>query len=117
MHRNQALALSAAYFDESKFLQELSRRVAMRTESQSPSGGPVLRAYLADEIAPGLERLGFVCRVLDNPHAGGGPLLLAERIEPDAAFTVLTYGHGDVVRGQEQQWRQGLEPWSVVVEG
>ena len=31
--------------------------------------------------------------------------------------TVLTYGHGDVIRGQEDQWRQGLSPWKIVIEG
>ena len=30
---------------------------------------------------------------------------------------MLTYGHGDVIRGQEDQWRQGLSPWKIVVEG
>lgn len=117
MSRNQALAMSARYFDEGHFLEVLSRRVALRTESQSPSGQPILRAYLSDEIAPELERLGFATRLLGNPCAGGGPFLLAERIEPDAAFTVLTYGHGDVVRGQDQQWRAGLDPWLLAVEG
>ena len=117
MSRHDALARSAAFFDQGHFLEALSRRVAMRTESQNPSSAPILHAYLSKRIAPELQRLGFTHRILDNPHAGGGPFLLAERIEPDAAFSVLTYGHGDVVRGQERQWRQGLSPWSVVVEG
>ena len=30
---------------------------------------------------------------------------------------MLTYGHGDVVRGQDGQWREGLSPWKIVVEG
>src|SRR3569832_1977812 len=116
MSRNQALALAARYFDVRHFFEDLSRRVAIRTESQNPAGAPVLRAYLGDELAPSLERLGFTCRVLDNPR-GASPFLVAERIEPDAAFTVLTYGHGDVVRGQESQWREGLNPWAVVIDG
>ena len=117
MTRSQALALSARHFDEGHFLATLSRRVAIRTESQEPAGAPILQAYLCEEIGPELERLGFTIRVLPNPQAGGGPFLLAERTEPDAAFTLLTYGHGDVVRGQAAQWREGLAPWSVVVEG
>jgi acetylornithine deacetylase/succinyl-diaminopimelate desuccinylase-like protein len=72
---------------------------------------------LIDSIVPQLGLLGFTWKIIDNPIFSGGPFLIAERIEPDAAFTVLTYGHGDVVRGQEEQWRAGLEPWRVTVEG
>lgn len=117
MSRSEALAASAAYFDDGRFLDTLSRRVAVRTESQEPTSAPLLWAYLGEHIGPDLERLGFTCRVLDNPRPDGGPFLVAERIEPGAAFTVLTYGHADVVRGQAAQWRQGLDPWTVVVEG
>ena len=31
--------------------------------------------------------------------------------------TVMTYGHGDVVRGYDDQWREGLNPWEITVEG
>src|SRR5690606_11599386 len=31
--------------------------------------------------------------------------------------TVLSYGHGDVVSGQEGQWREGLDPWQLRAEG
>ena len=48
--------------------------------------------------------------------AGGSPFLIAERSEPGAPFTVLSYGHGDVVRGYDAQWRQGLDPWRLTVE-
>ena len=90
----------------------------MRTESQNPERGPELRAYLTDEMAPQLQRLGFACRLIDNPEPGSAsPFLLAERTEPGAAFTVLTYGHGDVVRGYDAQWREGLNPWDIVVDG
>jgi acetylornithine deacetylase/succinyl-diaminopimelate desuccinylase-like protein len=30
---------------------------------------------------------------------------------------VLSYGHGDVIRGQESQWRAGLSPWTLVRDG
>jgi acetylornithine deacetylase/succinyl-diaminopimelate desuccinylase-like protein len=30
---------------------------------------------------------------------------------------VLSYGHGDVIRGQEGEWRAGLEPWKLAREG
>jgi hypothetical protein len=68
-------------------------------------------------MRPGLERQGFRCTLLDNPSKNGGPFLLAERIEDAALPTVLSYGHGDVIRGQEAQWRAGLDPWVLKREG
>ena len=43
--------------------------------------------------------------------------MYAERIEDPALVTVFTYGHGDVIRGQETQWRSGLSPWTLTQEG
>ncbi|KAF1020205.1 MAG: Succinyl-diaminopimelate desuccinylase [Paracidovorax wautersii] len=117
MSRELAIAHSLAHFDSGAFFKDLSRRVAFRTESQGAGRLDDLQAYLDKELAPSLQALGFVCTQLPNPVAGKGPFLLAERREPDAAFTVLTYGHGDVVRGQDAQWREGLSPWTVVAEG
>ncbi|APW39866.1 hypothetical protein RD110_23860 [Rhodoferax koreense] len=117
MSRHQAIEQTLAIFDDGRFQQTLARRVAFRTESQDSASGPILHAYLDDEITPKLEALGFTCRVIDNPEPGKSPFLLAERIEPEAAFTLLTYGHGDVVRGYDAQWRAGLNPWEIVVEG
>ena len=47
---------------------------------------------------------------------GAGPILLAERIE-NSGPTVITYGHGDTVRGLEDQWRAGLDPWTLQRDG
>ena len=30
---------------------------------------------------------------------------------------MLTYGHGDTVRGLDDQWRDGLDPWVLTEEG
>ena len=117
MSRAQAIAQVEAYFDDGRFMDTLKRRVAIRSESQEPDSRPHLYAYLRQEIVPFLQGLGFTSEVIDNPLPGGTPFLIAERIEPQAAFTVLTYGHGDVVRGYDKQWRQGLFPWEIVVEG
>ncbi len=117
MTRQQAIDQTLACFDDGRFHQVLARRVAMRTESQDPDSAPALRAYLSDELQPALERLGFRCRLVENPVLARCPFLIAERIEADAAFTLLSYGHGDVVRGYGAQWRDGLSPWAVVAEG
>jgi acetylornithine deacetylase/succinyl-diaminopimelate desuccinylase-like protein len=112
MTRAAAIAAAEAYFDEGGFAADLTRRVAIPTESQVEERAPVLRAYLADEIAPSLARLGFQSEVIDNP-VRGGPILLAERCEAGAATTVFGYAHGDVIRGLEPQWQQGLSPWEL----
>ncbi|AKJ69774.1 hypothetical protein PATSB16_41960 [Pandoraea thiooxydans] len=117
MSRDIAIDNVTHHFERGAFLETLRQRVAFRTESQEPDSGPALRAYLSDEIAPALAELGFGSRLYDNPVAGAGPFLVAQRHESDNLPTVLTYGHGDVVRGYEAQWRGGLSPWQVTVEG
>src|SRR5438034_11226418 len=115
--RSQALAHAADYFDSGAFRLDLGRRVAYRTESQEPERIAQLRGYLTDELLPSAERLGFTGGVVDNPVAGYGPLLLARRREAADLPTVLMYGHGDVVRGYDAQWRKPREPWSITIEG
>lgn len=115
--RTEAIQLSERYFDEGGFMSDLARRVAIRTESQEQGRDADLAAYLRDEIAPTLERLGYRSRILPNPVAGYGPFLIAERDEDPALPTVLTYGHGDVIRGQDEQWLPGLSPWRVMLDG
>jgi acetylornithine deacetylase/succinyl-diaminopimelate desuccinylase-like protein len=115
MSRTNAIARAHAYFDGGDFLADLARRVAIPSSSQEPERADALRAYLTDEMAPTLNRLGFVCRILDNPR--GPPVLAAERIENPAFVTALVYGHGDTIRGLDDLWRHGLTPWTIVVEG
>jgi acetylornithine deacetylase/succinyl-diaminopimelate desuccinylase-like protein len=114
--RAAAIAAAERYFDEGGFVADLARRVAIPTESQVDERLPVLRQYLADEIAPSLARLGFTSEIVENP-VRGGPMLVAERREDGAATTVFGYGHGDVIRGLEPQWRDGLSPWRLQQEG
>lgn len=116
MSRSDAIAAARVYFDEGRFTADLARRVAYRTESQEDGRQSELLGYLTRDIQPALEALGFSCTVLDNPKPGG-PFLYAERIEDPAAPTILSYGHGDVIRGQDAQWRAGLSPWTVTPEG
>jgi len=115
--RETAVAAAVARLDDGRFVADLARRVAIPTESQDPDRAPVLAQYLEGEMRGTLEKLGFSVRVLPNPKEGFGPFLIAERIEDPARPTVLTYGHGDVIRGQETEWREGLSPWTVTAEG
>jgi len=115
--REAALALANEHFDSGAFVADLARRVAIRTESQDAASGPALQAYLADELVPSLAGLGFVSTIHPNPVPPYGPLLVATRHESDDAPTVLMYGHGDVIRGQDKSWTRGSGPWSVAADG
>jgi acetylornithine deacetylase/succinyl-diaminopimelate desuccinylase-like protein len=117
MNRSEVITSIERHFDTGDFLADLAGRVAFRTESQNPERLADLRAYLDLEMRPCLERLGFRCEVLPNPVATGGPFLFAERIEDPGLTTVFSYGHGDVIRGQEGKWRAGLDPWTLKCEG
>ena len=116
MSKQQALASVRHHFADGHFEADLRRRVAIRSESQAPGQAPELTRYLQEEIQPALERMGFECQPLENPK-GAGPLLFASRHEGADLPTVLTYGHGDVVLGYPEQWREGLDPWVLTVEG
>lgn len=115
--RDGAVARAVETLDSGAFLNTLQRRVAIPTESQEPERLPDLHRYLAEEIAPSLAPSGYDTVILNNPVPGGGPFLVASRIEDPSLPTLLTYGHGDVVRGIPEQWRDGLDPWTITVEG
>jgi acetylornithine deacetylase/succinyl-diaminopimelate desuccinylase-like protein len=115
--RTRLLQALAGYFDGGGFQRDLARRIAWRTESDGGTPGAVLDGYLREEIAPALAEAGFACEILPNPDPRGGPFLVARRIEDPALPTVLTYGHGDVVNGQEGRWAEGLQPWELTPRG
>ena len=117
MNRASVIQQIEQYFDQDNFFSDLSRRVSIRTESQIPEQHANLHRYLEDEIAAELVDIGFTFTIEKNPVAGGGPVLIAQREEDPAFTTVLTYGHGDVVRGYDDQWRRGLNPWVLTREG
>lgn len=102
------------HLDSGRFLAELSRRVALATESDAGGTPPLaLGEYLEAEIAASLRPAGFECTTFPNPDPRGGPLLVARRVEDPALPTVLTYGHGDVVSGQDGRWSAGRSPWRL----
>ncbi|EAQ47386.1 MAG: hypothetical protein BM560_06195 [Roseobacter sp. MedPE-SWde] len=119
MTRETALAKATQYFETGGFQSDLARLVSYRSESQNPN--PAAQAeslrYLTEAMQPRLEAMGFTCELIDNPDPKGGPLLLGERHEGADLPTILTYGHGDTVLGQEGMWREGLEPWEITEEG
>ncbi|RVT51532.1 M20 family metallopeptidase [Rubrivivax albus] len=115
--REAALAAAAAHLDSGAFEAELARRVAIRSASQEADAGPALQAYLTEELVPTLAALGFTHTIHANPVPGGGPFLIATRVEDPTRPTVLMYGHGDVIRGQDASWTRGAGPWTLARDG
>jgi len=116
--RAGAVQRARAYVEGGAFETELARRVAFKTESQKlPGSLPELIRYLDEEMAPAFARLGFTTRIYDNPLPGQGPVLLATYMEDASLPTVLGYGHGDVIRGLEDQWTKGKGPWVTARDG
>ena len=112
MDRSTAIAAAEKQFDSGEFRDTLARRIAIPTESQNAARAPELAAYLQGEMQPAFEAMGFTCRTLTHPKALA-PFLLAERIEGEGLPTVFGYGHGDVIRGLEPEWKNGLSPWTL----
>jgi acetylornithine deacetylase/succinyl-diaminopimelate desuccinylase-like protein len=112
MNRANAIAEAQDCFDSGQFQQTLARRIAIPTESQNPDRAATLGDYLESEIRPAFEAMGFTCRTLTHANARA-PFLFAQRLESPALPTVFGYGHGDVIRGLEPEWKKGLSPWKL----
>jgi acetylornithine deacetylase/succinyl-diaminopimelate desuccinylase-like protein len=115
--REGALSRAATFFDDGGFKSLLSDLVAIPSTAQEEGREADLDRYLNGAIRPWLEGLGFTVQVHPNPREGFGPILTGIRIEDASRPTVLLYGHGDTVRGLDDQWREGLEPWKLIEEG
>ncbi|MBX6373739.1 MAG: M20 family metallopeptidase [Acetobacteraceae bacterium] len=121
--REGAIERARRFFDgdnaqgASGFKALLAELVAIPSTAQEEGREAELHRYLDGAIRPWLERLGFRATIHPNPLPGFGPILTAERIEDPARPTVLLYGHGDTVRGLDDQWREGLKPWTLTEEG
>ena len=87
----------------------------MPTESQNPDARPCSSSISRARSKPALEKLGFKsarCRT-----RGKWPFLFAERIGGRRLPTVFGYGHGDVIRGLDDGWEEGLSPWTLTERG
>ena len=67
MNREKAINLLESYFDDGTFFKDLSRRVAIETESQNPDKISKLYQYLSHEITPYLNEIGFDSKIYENP--------------------------------------------------
>lgn len=106
----------SAFDDPSDYFKKLSKLVTFKTESQLSTSLPVLFDYLNEGVGPLFKELGYVVKIFENPIVGAGPVMLAERNE-GSQFTVVGYGHGDVIHGQEGKWDNDRNPWKLSFEG
>jgi len=106
-----------AHIAEGRLLDDLARRVAMPTASGDLAARPALHAYLADEIVPTLEAMGFASETIVESDLGPLPVLIARREEGPDLPTILLYGHGDVVQADPADWSEGLDPWTLTRRG
>src|SRR4051794_33308671 len=114
--RAGAVGRALDFSDSNAFRDRLADLVAIPSTSQDPGHEADVQHYLDAAIRPWLERMGFAVAVHPNPRPGFGPILTAVRMEDATRPTILTYGHGDTVRGLEDQWRTGLDPWRLTTE-
>ncbi|MBO1359817.1 M20/M25/M40 family metallo-hydrolase [Acetobacter sacchari] len=112
-----ALEAARTAFDGGAFERRLADLVARKSSSQDEDALPGLHAYLTDGLSPWLEEMGFSTEIFPNPESGAGPIMVAERIEPDAPLTVLSYAHGDTVAGLDAQWSIPSGPWRLHRDG
>ncbi|MEO3388499.1 M20/M25/M40 family metallo-hydrolase [Mesorhizobium sp. CAU 1741] len=115
--RHQACSEARGSLDEGDFLATLERLVAIPTESQHPEQRHELLRYMSDGVGPLLADMGFDLQSFDVDDPARIPCLLGTRIESETLPTVMIYGHGDVVRGLPDQWRDGLDPWRLERQG
>ncbi|MEC5341465.1 M20 family metallopeptidase [Brenneria populi] len=116
MTRAEVIQQACDRFDRGDVKHILARRIAYASESQNPHGRAILRAYLEEEIRPSLHAMGFTVTLVEHPLYPHVPFLIAERIERPDLPTLLSYGHGDVVFGDKDNWREDLHPWELVEE-
>ena len=110
--KEKAVQHATQYFDKGYFRKDLAELISVKTESQNNECN--LENYYDQNIIPMLVKMGFKCRVMENPLSKANIILFAERIENAEFSTILTYGHGDVVLGQDSCWDNGLSPYKLI---
>jgi len=110
--KEKAVQHATQYFDKGYFRKGLAELISVKTESQNNECN--LENYYAQNLIPMLVKMGFKCKVMENPLSKANIILFAERIENADFNTILTYGHGDVVLGQDSCWDNGLSPYKLI---
>ncbi len=117
MNRENAISRAEQFFDDGSFFTLLSKRVSINTGSRTNDRKSSMLEYLEKEMIPSLEKIDFICRVMENPEEPCAPFLIASRIENETFPCILIYGHGDTVPGMDDQWKKGLFPFKLTKDG
>lgn len=115
--RQTAIDHALEQLQDGSFYQKLAERVRVRTQSSVKGSVPDLDYYLNNCIAPDFKAMGFETEIFANHAEGGGPILVASRIEGEGLPTLFCYGHGDVVPGMDEKWSGGRSPWNLTIDG
>ena len=115
--RARAIEAALSRFDQGVFRERLAQLIAIPSTSQDPAHAADLARYLREGIGPWVATMGFTVAIHPNPQPGLGPILVAHRHEGEGLPHVLFYGHGDTVRGLDEEWSAGLSPWRLTEQG
>ncbi len=120
MTTQQLIAQALAWFDSGHFKTTLASRVAIPSESQRTDRDDQLLRYYHETFIPAFREMGFQTK--SWPTRLTPPALLLACYEEDPALpTVMCYGHGDVVFGDDARaGRKGYHRgrwWSATVTG
>ena len=115
--RDGALARALTHFDSDGFRDHLAELVAIPSTSQDPDTKPTCSGIWPTPSSRGWSGWASPSKSTPTRSRGFGPILSAERLEGPDRPTILIYGHGDTVRGLDDQWRAGLSPWTLTEEG
>lgn len=115
--RTELLEQASIHVDSGAFFEDLSRLVAYPTESSKPSGAQAIEAYLDEVVVPRLTELGCKVQLFKNWKDTRNTFVIATLVEAEDLPTVLTYGHVDVVAGQDGDWDSRRSPWHLTAEG
>lgn len=113
--REAAIDAASTYFKEGGFRAELADRVAVRTSSREEQYRGELLRYLDDLMRQRFEAMGFSVEIHPNRCLERAPFLVAKRIEDPALPTLFCYGHGDTVPGEDGNWSEARDPWTLAV--
>ena len=75
----------------------------------------MLDQYLRLIIHPILLDLGIDASAHDNPIPDAPTCCWPAVAKTSDLPTILIYGHGDVIHGQDAQWDEGLSPFEAVI--
>ncbi|WP_415714238.1 M20 family metallopeptidase [Roseibium sp.] len=113
--REAAINAATSYFDAGEFKADLTESVAVRTSSREEEHQGDLMRYLDKLMRSRFEAMGFTVEIHPNPLLDRARFLVAKRVEDPKLPTLFCYGHGDTVPGEEGQWNEDRDPWSLSV--